>query len=255
MSYLKASQLKDWSSMSSPKEKLLEIYRVEYEKLKTEQLQRITFRDVQIPFSMFLGIAPILSVAFAKDNPFGYNLLLVVPLICVSLGWAYVANDEKISTIGDYVRDDLRKSYNLILDELAHPEEVKTELKKLIFGWEHYHKNDTYKEERKITQLFVNLLTFVFSGLIALAIFLVLKGSESSQASISTFSSLIKGWQVISGSMKLLVFSEIFTLIGLGWWIYIYSGFKKNFYKLLQKRFPNWMKRYFRKFMRIARLR
>ncbi len=218
--------------MTSTGEKLLDIYKAEYEKLKSEQLQRITFRDVQIPFSIFLGIAPILSVAFAKDNPFGYHLLLVIPLICVSLGWAYVANDEKISTIGDYVREELKSRFCIALKQLESRGELDNVLEEFegtIFGWENFHKEDEYKAERKVTQFLVNLLTFVFSGLLALTIFLILKGSSQVSAPGSTLSSFIKGWSSIPIPMKILVMSEASFLIGLGWWIYVYSDFKKNF--------------------------
>ena len=215
--------------MPVTQEKLLDIYKTEYEKLKSEQLQRITFRDIQIPFSMFLVIAPILSVAFAKDNTFGYHLLLVIPFICISLGWSYVANDEKITTIGDYVRNELTSNFSNALKELDPQEQMSIKLAELIFGWEYFHKDDKYKAERKVTQFFVNLLTFVFSGAVALIIFLILKGSSQCSTPISILNSLIKGWSIISIPMQILVFFEALFLFVLGWWIYVYSDFKKNF--------------------------
>ncbi len=215
--------------MTSTKEKLLEIYKSEYERLKAEQLQRITFRDVQIPFSIFLGIAPILSLAFDQDNTFGYHLLLVIPLICVSLGWAYVANDEKITTIGDYVRETLKIRFIIALKELEldsqeqlseMPEKLEKskELEELIFGWENFHKEDKYKAERKVTQFLVNLLTFVVSGEVALIVFLILKG-----------------WSNIPILIQLLVCFEATVLLVLGWWIYVYSDFWTNFRKIRSK--------------------
>ena len=229
--------------MTSTEEKLLDIYKSEYERLKAEQLQRITFRDVQIPFSIFLAIAPILSTAFAKNNTFGYHLLLIIPLICVSLGWAYIANDEKITTIGDYVREDLNRHFCIALKKIDPQNQLSVKLDDLIFGWEKFHKKDKYKSERKVTQFFVNLLTFVVSGEAALIIFLILKGSSKVSTSASKLNSFLEGWSSIPIPMKLLVCSEAGLLFGLGWWIYVYSGFWENFSAILKK-WREWLLRF-----------
>ena len=221
-------------------DKLLDIYRIEYDKLKAEQLQRITFRDVQIPFSIFLGIAPILSVAFAKDNVFGFNLLLVVPVICITLGWSYVANDEKISTIGDYVREELKSRVSDAMkqensDGSASNIELSEELSSLIFGWEGFHKGDKFKSERKVTQFIVNLLTFVLPGIIALLIFLALKGDSQTSDKASFYQDILEGWYTIGTPMKSTISLEVFLIFILGCWIYVYSGFVKNLRAIFSK--------------------
>lgn len=73
----------------------------EYEKLRDEQHKRIEFRDHII----FLTLAFIGTVfSFALEKPDLNIALLVLPFLCKVLGWTYLANDEKISAIGNYVR-------------------------------------------------------------------------------------------------------------------------------------------------------
>ena len=76
--------------------KIWKIWLAEYDKLKTEQTQRIGFRD-NLPYvtlCLFGG-----TIAITTTN---YYALLVVPWICLILGWTYLVNDEKISAIGRY---------------------------------------------------------------------------------------------------------------------------------------------------------
>jgi hypothetical protein len=160
----------------------LEIYKSEYEKLKEEQLQRILYRDVTIPFSIFIGSAPFISSAFSKDaGLYSNNLLLLVPVICIALGATYVINDERISVIGDYIQKDLRiEIYNLLYSKDVENETNVDEKKKLesdaerFFGWEGSPKRRNNQRVRKISQLFVNLVVFVGSSLTALMVFLFL---------------------------------------------------------------------------------
>ena len=184
-------------------EKLLEIYMAEYTRLKEEQLQRITFRDVTIPFSTFLIIGSTLSAVFAESSKsldtYGYYLLLLIPWICLSLGWSYLANDEKISTIGAYFKSDLKRKITS-LNEFG---DVDIES---IFGWEIYHKNDTFNKGRKWFQYIVNLITFFFSGVTAVGVFILLKGFTS-----------------ISLWAQVMIVSELVFLFILAIWISIYS--------------------------------
>jgi hypothetical protein len=176
-------------------ESTLEMYKSEYEKLKEEQLQRILYRDVTIPFSIFIGSAPFISSAFSKDaGLYSNNLLLLVPIICITLGATYVVNDERISVIGDYIKEDLRiEIYNFL-----HGKDVRNvpnvdEKKKLIsdterfFGWESSPRRKANQRVRKISQLFVNLVVFIGSSLTALIVFLFLVKFE-----ISTIATQVK---------------------------------------------------------------
>ena len=70
---------------------ILQNFLLEYEKLKEEQLKRIEFRDQMIYIT--LGIfGSILS--FALSNKTNLYPLLVIPWVCLILGWTYVVNGK-----------------------------------------------------------------------------------------------------------------------------------------------------------------
>jgi hypothetical protein len=130
----------------------------EYESLKHEQIQRLGFRDNLI-YANLIAMAGILSIA--ATDVIKVLVLLVLPLICVVLGWTYLVNDEKISAIGRYIR------YNL-------SDKIRQSIKnddQSIFGWETAHRADSRRISRKITQLVVDELAFVLPGFIAIVMF------------------------------------------------------------------------------------
>jgi hypothetical protein len=146
----------------SNKDQILEIFFKEYDKLKSEQAQRIGFRDnlLYVTLGLFGTV-----VSFAVSNPANYYALLVIPWVCLILGWTYVVNDEKISAIGRYIR------YKLVDKVKEHTgyDDLET-----LFGWEIAHRDDPHRKRRKIQQLIVDEITFVASGAIALVAFWVL---------------------------------------------------------------------------------
>lgn len=146
----------------SDKDQIIEIFFKEYDKLKSEQTQRIGFRDnlLYVTLGLFVTV-----VSFAVSNPSNYYALLVVPWVCLILGWTYVVNDEKISAIGRYIRLNLVEK---IKEQTGH-----TDIES-IFGWEIVHRSDRRRKRRKIEQLIIDEITFVFSGVIALVAFLFL---------------------------------------------------------------------------------
>jgi hypothetical protein len=143
----------------SDKDQILEIFFKEYDKLKSEQAQRIGFRDnlLYVTLGLFATI-----ISFAVSNSTNYYALLVVPWVCLILGWTYLVNDEKISAIGRYIR------YKLVDKVKEHTgyQDLET-----LFGWEIAHRDDKHRKRRKIQQLIVDEITFVVSGLIALGAF------------------------------------------------------------------------------------
>lgn len=143
----------------SDKDQILEIFFKEYDKLKSEQAQRIGFRDnlLYVTLGLFGTV-----VSFAVSNPSNYYALLIVPWVCLILGWTYVVNDEKISAISRYIR------YKLVDKVKEHTGYADLET---LFGWEIAHRDDKHRKRRKIQQLIVDEITFVFSGVIALAAF------------------------------------------------------------------------------------
>ena len=141
------------------KDSPLEILLAEYNCLKSEQAQRIGFRDnlLYVTLGVFGGV-----VSYAVSDPSHYYAFLVIPWVCLILGWTYVVNDEKISAIGRYIR------YKLVdkITERTGYADLDT-----LFGWEIAHRSDNHRKRRKIQQLIVDEITFVLSGIIALSAF------------------------------------------------------------------------------------
>ncbi|HEY9739706.1 MAG TPA: hypothetical protein V6C90_04370 [Coleofasciculaceae cyanobacterium] len=148
--------------MSDDKKGMLDVYLQEYEKLKDEQTQRIGFRDNLLYVT--LGVFGTV-VTFAVSNKANYYALIVIPWVCLILGWTYLVNDEKITALGRYIR--------LTLVEKIKQQTGNTDTES-IFGWEIAHRNDQRRKRRKIEQLIIDEITFVFSGIAGLVAFWLL---------------------------------------------------------------------------------
>lgn len=181
----------------SDKDQILEILLKEYDKLKSEQAQRIGFRDNLLYVTLGL-LGTVVSFTFSNQN--NYYALLVVPWICIILGWTYVVNDEKISSMGRYIR------YKLVdkIKEHTGYDNLET-----LFGWEIAHRDDNHRKRRKIQQLIVDEITFVVSGTISLVAFWCL---------------------VPKPPMGVMIVSwvELLFLIGLGIETFIYADLAKG---------------------------
>ncbi|MFJ6520146.1 hypothetical protein ACIQJ4_18095 [Streptomyces filamentosus] len=118
----------------------------EYDRLKEEQKTRIGFRDNLLYFTLAAATAVVAITAQSGQS----RLLLFVPAICLILGWTYLANDEKISAIGHYVRDQLGPR----LKELTSADGA-------VFGWEVYHRDVAGRTVRKRLQSAVDLFTYL----------------------------------------------------------------------------------------------
>jgi hypothetical protein len=175
----------------------LKIWLAEYDKLKAEQAQRIGFRDnlLYVTLGLFGVIIPT-----AISNATNYYALLVVPWICLILGWTYLINDEKISAIGRYIRLTLVEK---VKEKTGHPD-VES-----LFGWEIAHRSDPRRSRRKIEQLVIDELTFVVSGTIALIVFFLLVP----KAALAVY--ILGGFEFI-------------LLLVLGWEIIIYADLAKG---------------------------
>ncbi|MFD7691152.1 hypothetical protein [Streptomyces sp. NPDC059781] len=132
----------------------------EYQTVKDEQKARIGFRDNLLYVTLAVVAAVIAAAAQAKQP----SMLLALPPVCVVLGWTYLVNDEKISAIGRYVRDDLGPR----LAALAANGSGFT-----TFGWEAYHRSDTRRRSRKRIQTVIDLTAFCAVPLAALVVFWV----------------------------------------------------------------------------------
>ncbi|MEM9217356.1 MAG: hypothetical protein AAGD25_23840 [Cyanobacteria bacterium P01_F01_bin.150] len=176
----------------------LNILLAEYSSLKAEQAQRIGFRDnlLYVTLGVLGGI-----VSFAVSKPAHSYALLVIPWVCLILGWTYVVNDEKISAIGRYIR------YKLVNKIQAHTGYSDLET---LLGWEIAHRDDKHRKRRKFYQLIVDEITFVLSGIIALLAF----GIQSSS--------------IPPVGLIILAVLELICLIVLGIEIIIYADLGKG---------------------------
>jgi hypothetical protein len=130
---------------------------LEYEQVKEEQRARIGFRD-NLLYATLAAMAAI--VTFTFQNHGRPELLLLLPPASTLLGWAYVVNDEKISAIGRYVRQDLGPRLTLL-----------TPGRPAVFGWERAHRDDHRRISRKRLQLAADLLLFSVAPIAALIVY------------------------------------------------------------------------------------
>jgi hypothetical protein len=182
--------------MSTP-DPILDVFLMEYDKLKSEQTQRIGFRDnlLYVTLGVFGAV-----FSYAVSSPSNYYALLVIPWVCLILGWTYLVNDEKISAIGRYIR--------LTLVEKVKEKTGYSDIES-IFGWEIAHRSDNRRYRRKIEQLIVDEITFALSGIFALGAF----HTSVPQAALS---------------INILAIVELLLLIVLGIEIVIYADLGKG---------------------------
>lgn len=139
----------------------------EYEKLKDEQIKRIEYRDHMIYLTL-VATGGIFSFAFDKpDHNIAY---LVLPFLCLVLGWTYLDNDIKISKIGSFV-------ITVLLPKLKniHPNDNIL----ITDTWEEFLRKDPLRKKRKWFQLFIDQTIFCFSSIISLATFFLIDNSIS----------------------------------------------------------------------------
>ena len=148
------------------RDRILQVLLQEYSALKSEQGSRIQFRDNML-YTTIGAVGAIASVGLGGFNAGAGTVrhaFLIVPWLTAILGWTYVVNDEKITAIRRYIDKSLSKR----IKEL-----IGSDLKDFPFGWEHFHRRDELRGERKSIQLAIDLWTFVVSGAGALFAFLV----------------------------------------------------------------------------------
>lgn len=183
--------------IASTQEWLLWVHLNEYVKLKDEQIERMRFRDnlLYVTLAAFGGV-----ISYAMSHPSHHYTFLVLPWICLILGWTYLVNDEKISAIGRYIRLTMTEKLGPLVNE--QPE--------LLFGWEIAHRDDKWRKSRKKFQLLIDEVTFCLSGIVALGFFWHLGPKSWDSVLLATF--LIEGM----------------LLCWLGIWIFIYADLKKG---------------------------
>ncbi|MEU7930678.1 hypothetical protein [Micromonospora echinofusca] len=138
---------------------LRELLLAEYGQLKEEQRARIGLRDNLIYVTLAAYAAIVVGVTTLGSQG---ALLLILPGAATVLGWTHLANDEKISAIGRYVRTTLAPRV-----QAMHPAAAP------VFGWEETHRRDQRRRRRKILQAAADLLTFTVPALGALVYYWV----------------------------------------------------------------------------------
>lgn len=128
----------------------------EYDRLKEEQKTRIGFRDNLLYFTL-AAVTAVVALAVQSGKS---RLLLSAPAICLILGWTYLVNDEKISAIGCYVRDQLGPRLGELVS--AHG---------TVFSWESYHRNVAGRTLRKRLQTAVDLFTYLILPMVCTTAF------------------------------------------------------------------------------------
>jgi hypothetical protein len=154
-----------------------ELLKAEFERLKAEQAQRIGFRDNMV-FVQFVAVGAITSfVVKYLTTAHAVLALLIIPWVCVVLGWTYVVNDHMISRIGRYIRRvmDPRARELASLKQIEVTEDDgTTENIPQLFGWEPFHRIDMRRVSRKKVQWLIDELTFFVPGVAAIAGFWLL---------------------------------------------------------------------------------
>ncbi|MCH6163242.1 hypothetical protein [Streptomyces marispadix] len=135
----------------------------EYEQIKSEQRSRIGFRD-NLLYATLASMGAVIAAVVRRDGQ--TELLLLLPPVSVLLGWTYLVNDEKISAIGRYIREELAPRLLVLTDERGEGDE-----RLQPFGWEVAHRGDARRAPRKYLQLGVDLLTFCVAPVAAVVVF------------------------------------------------------------------------------------
>ncbi|MEM9091944.1 MAG: hypothetical protein AAGC93_24810 [Cyanobacteria bacterium P01_F01_bin.53] len=174
----------------------INVYLAEYEKLKDEQIARIGFRDnlLYVTLGIFGAI-----ISFVASNTSDFYGVLVLPLVCIVLGWTYLVNDEKITAIGFYVQTEISQKINSLFQTISGN----------AFYWEDFNRLNRGRKRRKINQFIVNELSFVFSGISSLIAFLCLQKD-------------------ISHLVYVIVILEFIGLLILGVEFFVYADFFNN---------------------------
>ncbi len=134
----------------------VEVDLAEYEHLKAEQLGRIGVRD-NLVYATLAACGGVVALTFDGGKA-RVAVLLLLPPVCLVLGWTYLVNDQKVSAIGGYLR-------HVLGPRLGFGEHRE------LLGWETEHCLDAARRRRKLAQLGVDLVLFCGSSVGALGVF------------------------------------------------------------------------------------
>ena len=169
--------------MTEPGMSVEQLLILEYQQLKDEQRSRIGFRDNLL----YATLASIATVVIAAAQVGRAALVLMLPAACLVLGWTYLVNDEKVSAIGRYVREELG------------PRLGSTTGGGEVFGWESVHRGDRQRRTRKILQLVVDVSTFCGTATTALVVYWCIAPLQPALLIVSIVelaAVMVLGWQM-----------------------------------------------------------
>ncbi|RZB13381.1 hypothetical protein StrepF001_44465 [Streptomyces sp. F001] len=150
----------------------------EYQTIKDEQKARIGFRD-NLLYVTLAAVAAVIAAAAQAKQP---QMLLALPPVCVVLGWTYLVNDEKISAIGDYVRNELGPRLAAATGS--------SDTSEVVFKWETTHRTDARRRSRKLIQCAVDQGAFCAVPLAALVVYWVHGGGGALLIGMSVIEAL-----------------------------------------------------------------
>ncbi|MEU9191186.1 hypothetical protein AB0D14_43215 [Streptomyces sp. NPDC048484] len=176
---------------------------IEYAQVKDEQKARIGFRD-NLLYATLAAMAAV--IAAALQGPARVALLLLLPPVCLILGWTYLVNDQKISAIGRYVSTELTPRLAAVTP-FRQGEFGPGAFGSGVFGWEVAHRSDRRRRSRKWLQLFVDLLTFCGASLAALTVFWVAGRTSAALLAVS----LVECAAVVALAVQISVYADLST--------------------------------------------
>ncbi|MBV1938217.1 hypothetical protein KUF83_16845 [Streptomyces sp. BV286] len=174
---------------------------VEYTQVKDEQKARIGFRD-NLLYATLAAMAAV--IAAALQGPVRVGLLLLLPPVCLVLGWTYLVNDQKISEIGRYVSTELTPRLAAVTP-LGPQVPGGAVFRGTVFGWEVAHRSDRRRRSRKWFQLFVDLLTFCGASLAALTVFWATGRTSATLLTVS----LVECAAVVALATQIAVYADL----------------------------------------------
>jgi hypothetical protein len=154
-----------------------DVHLAEYDALKAEQTSRIALRD-RLMYAALAALAATLALVIQPvGRPY---LLLLLPMVCIVLGWTYFANDQKISAIGNYLGQHLSAILAMSDGRVGG-----------VLVWESAHRCDPLRRLDKFTQLAVDLLMFAVPSVLSTVLYWTVGDVRADLFAVSIIEALV----------------------------------------------------------------
>jgi hypothetical protein len=177
---------------------------LEFEKLKDEQIGRLTYRDTLFYFTMTI-IGGALAIACSDKDKQASEILLALPFAVFIGGVAHITCDRRIDDIGTYVHDRL---------SVAVANKVGL-LPSQVFTWEEYFRSAPLHWCRKILQLFSNLILYSGSGM-AILLYYLFRNNKYFPSELPDVDKMI-WWIGMALMLAMFGFIVVFTFFKFKW--------------------------------------